>query len=145
MGFGEACLICWGKDGQPVRKDKSILAKLVTVSAPSPGLGPWLARFLAGSQVRGSPLGQANSANPLPTPPPSPMPKAGSVQLPVPSNKQWGKAAQTAWPRFSLLFLGTAAPALLWSPRDALPRELQPGRNSGAGGANKKHFSEGLF
>lgn len=87
-GFGEACLILWGKDGQPVRKDKSILAKLVTVSAPSPGFKPCLAsRFLAGSQVRGSPLGQANSANPLPTPPPpSPMPKAGSVQLPVPSN-----------------------------------------------------------
>lgn len=37
--------------------------------------------------MRGSPLGQANSANPLPTPPPpSPMPKAGLVQLPVPSN-----------------------------------------------------------
>lgn len=37
--------------------------------------------------MRGSPLGQANSANPLPSPPPpSPMPKVGSVQLPVPSN-----------------------------------------------------------
>lgn len=58
MGFGEACLIYWGKDGQPVRKDKSILAKLVAASAPSPGSRPCLAsRFLAGSQVRGSPLG----------------------------------------------------------------------------------------
>lgn len=89
MGFGEACLIRWGKDGLPVRKDKSILAKLVTISAPSPRFRPCLAsRFLAGSQVRGSPLGQANSANPLPTPPPPPSstPKAGLVQLPVPSN-----------------------------------------------------------
>lgn len=89
MGFGEACLICWEKDGQPIREDKSILAKLVTLSAPSPRFGPCLAsRFLAGSQVRGSPLGQANSANPLPTPPPppSPMPKAGSVKLSMPSN-----------------------------------------------------------
>lgn len=88
MGFGEACLIRWEKDGQPIRKDKSILAKLVTVSAPSPRFGPCLAsRFLAGSQVRGSSLGQANSTNPFPTPPPpSPMPKAGSVKLSMPSN-----------------------------------------------------------
>lgn len=42
MGFGEACLIRWGKDGQPVRKDKSILAKLVTALPPPPGLGPAL-------------------------------------------------------------------------------------------------------
>lgn len=77
----------WGKGGQPVREDKSILAKPVSVSAP-PGFGPCLvSRFLAGSQARGSPSGQANSTSPLPTPPPpSPVPEAGSVQLPAPSD-----------------------------------------------------------
>lgn len=114
MGFGEACLIRWGKDGQPVRKDKSILAKLVTVSAPSPGLGLCLARFLAGSQVRGS-TGAGKQCQPPPHSSSSSFPHAqGGVGAASRALKQqWGKAAQTAWPRFSLLFLGTAAPALL--------------------------------
>lgn len=71
----------WGKGGLPVREDKSILAKPVSVSARPPGFRPCLvSRFLAGSQVRGSLSGQANGTGPLPTPPPSPspIPKADS-------------------------------------------------------------------
>lgn len=149
--WGEACLTPWGKGGQPVREDKSILAKPVSVSVsappPPPGFQPCLvSRFLAGSQARGSLLGRKTA--PAPSPlllrlPPRAHGGFGAASRTL--KQQWGKVAQTARPRLSLLFLGAAAPALLWNPRDALSREIQPGRNSRAGGANKKHFSGGLF
>lgn len=146
MGFGEACLIRWGKDGQPVRKDKSILAPLVQPLPPPPGLGRALPADFWLLARQGAPTGAGKPCQPPPHSSSSfPHAQGGVGAASCALKQQWGKAAQTAWPPFSLLFLGTVAPALLQSPRDAIPRELRPGRNSRACGANKKHFSEGLF
>lgn len=93
--------------------------------------------------MRGSLLGQASGTSPLPTPPlPFPVPKEGLVQLPVPFDQQQGSLAMAFSP---LLFLVTADTALLRSWRNSFPMEIQPRRNSRAGGASKKHFSGDCF
>lgn len=111
----------------PERTKASLLSP--SQSLPPPGFGPCLvSRFLAGSQARGSPSGQANSTGPLPTPPPppSPVPEAGSVQLPAPSDSSrargrrqpgrsflsssWGQQFLLSWEARGMPFPGRSGP-----------------------------------
>lgn len=81
------------------RTKASWLSRSVLVSAPAPGLAlpcQWpclVSRFMAGSWVRGSLLGQANSTVPLPISPPPPSP-LGTLQLPAPTD-----SGRTRWRR----------------------------------------------
>lgn len=120
--WGKACLRSWGiscpRVGSLSGRTKNILAKLVLVSAP-PGFGPCLVRFLAGSQARGSLLGQTVLAS-------SPLllhilQHTGQVwvQLLAPSDSS---RVQAAWPRLSLL-PGDSSSCSLVEPQGRLSQE----------------------